>query len=273
MLLGVLDIQRTGEDTFTGISHPMPNGRVFGGQVVAQGVAAAMRTVADDRFPHSLHGYFLRPGSVEIPIDFSVERIHDGRSFSRRRVQASQNATPIFSAIASFQDIDPGMEHQLAMPDVTAPEELRSAEDVLGERAGLLRRSPIESRHVGGSIYFEVDEVRPDQATWMRIRQPLADDPRLHSAVLAYMSDFTIQEATLRANGVPWRTRGLRTASLDHALWWHRPARVDEWLLYAAESPTSQGGRGMNTGRIYSRNGELVASVAQETMVRTPDYP
>lgn len=274
MLMGVLKLDETGarthEDIFVGASHPMPTGRVFGGQVVAQCVTAATRTIAEDRFPHSLHGYFLRPGDVTLPTTFAVERIHDGRSFSRRRVQAYQSGAPIFSGIISFQDEDPGMQHQFAMPEAPAPEDLPSAEQELGDASRLLRANPIEARHVDGAIFLDVPEQTPHQATWIRIRERLDDDPSLHRTILAYMSDFTIQEPTLRANGVPWRTPGLRSASLDHAIWWHRFARVDEWLLYVAESPTSQGGRGMNVGRIFSRDGALVASVAQEIMARTP---
>ncbi|WP_368732742.1 acyl-CoA thioesterase [Microbacterium sp. ZXX196] len=276
VLRAVLDLERpgaqTGEEIFVGRSHPMPSGRVFGGQVVAQCVVAATATVGPDRAPHSLHGYFLRPGDVDEPITLAVERIHDGRSFARRRVQAYQRGEPIFSAIASFQDHDPGMEHQMPMPEVPAPEEVASAEEELGGAFALLRHSPIEARHVHGGIYLEVPDARATQATWLRIRSRLDDDPALHRAALAYMSDFTIQEPTLRANGVSWRTKGLRSASLDHAIWWHRDARADEWLLYVAESPTSRGGRGMNTGRIYTRGGELVASVAQEIMARTPAF-
>lgn len=276
MLLDVLDLERTGartsEDIFVGRSHPMPTGRVFGGQVAAQAVTAATHTVADDRLPHALHGFFLRPGVTNEPITFAVDRVHDGRSFSRRGVQAYQGGVPIFSSIISFQDVDPGFEHQVPMPDVPAPEELPTVEDRLGDAAQLLRANPIEARHVGGDIWLSVDEKTPYQAAWVRIRERLADDPALHRAALAYMTDFTIQESVLRANGIPWRTKGLRTASLDHAIWWHRPARVDEWLLFVSESPSSQGGRGLSTGRLYTRSGELVASVAQEVMARLPEF-
>ncbi|WP_221584523.1 acyl-CoA thioesterase II [Microbacterium sp. G2-8] len=276
MLMGVLDLEHTGarthEDIFIGRSHPMPGGRIFGGQVVAQCVTAAMKTVDEERLPHSLHGYFLRPGDVTKPTTFAVERIHDGRSFSRRRIQAYQEGVPIFSGITSFQDVDPGMTHQMPMPDVPGPEDVPSYKRDVGGAAKLLRANPIEARYVDGDIFASVDTQQPHQAVWVRIRDVLDDDPALHRAVLAYVSDFTIQEPTLRANGYPWRTKDLRSASLDHAIWWHRYARVDEWLLYVTESPTSQGGRGMNVGRIYSRSGDLVASVAQETMARTPTF-
>lgn len=273
-LLGVLRLDETGartaEDIFVGNSHPMPSGRIFGGQVVAQCVVAATRTVNDDRAPHSLHGYFLRPGSVDEPTTFAVDRIHDGRSFARRRVQAYQNGVPIFSGIISFQDEDPGPEHHVSMPTVPDPNDVEVSEDEIRDAVRMMRSNPIEWRRVPGGIDSAFPSQAPHQATWIRIRESLGDDPTLHRAVLAYMSDFTIQEPTLRANGLTWRTEGLKSASLDHAIWWHREARVDDWLLYVAESPTSQGGRGMNVGRIYARDGALVASVAQEVMLRVP---
>lgn len=270
MLRGVLALDssdaRTDEDIFVGTSHPMPSGRVFGGQVVAQCVTAAIRTLSDDRAPHSLHGYFLRPGDVRQPITFAVDRIHDGRSFARRRVQAYQEGVPIFSGIISFQDDDPGLAHAVAMPDVPGPDEVGAApEEELRDAERILRANPIEARRV------PIGDGLPHQATWVRIRERLEDNPALHRAVLSYMSDFTIQEPTLRALGISWRTPGLKSASLDHAIWWHRFARVDEWLLYVAESPSAQGGRGMNLGRLFTADGELVATVAQEIMVRVPD--
>ncbi|MGI6877656.1 acyl-CoA thioesterase [Microbacterium sp. gxy059] len=271
MLREILDLDDTGartrEDVFVGRSHPMPGGRVFGGQVAAQAVTAATRTVPDDRFPHSLHGYFLRPGDPDLPITFAVDRMHDGRSFSRRGVRAFQSGVPIFSSIVSYQDEDPGMEHQQGMPDVPRPEEIEAGDP----GSPLLRANPIEARHVEGDIWQSVADARPRQAVWMRIRGPLDGDPALHRAVLAYMTDFTIQESVLRAHGISWRTPGLRTASLDHAIWWHRFAPADEWLLYVSESPSAQGGRGLSTGRLFTEKGVLVASVAQEIMARVPN--
>lgn len=280
MMLEVLDLSssaaRTTEDIFTGASHPMPTGRVFGGQVLAQAIIAADRTTTDDRVPHSMHGYFLRPGNAAAGITFSVDRIHDGRSFSTRRTQAFQEGVPIFSMISSFEREDPGLDHQLDMPEgVISPEEAQArASEVtlhpLSQR--LLASSPIEVVHAHGAIYdTPAEDHVPQQAVWMRARRSIGDDPALHRAVLAYMSDLTIQESVLRAHGVPWSLRGLKVASLDHAMWWHRPARVDEWMLYVQESPSARGGRGLSTGRIYTRDGELAASVAQEIMVRVPD--
>lgn len=280
MMLEVLDLDsspaRTTEDIFTGLSHEMPSGRIFGGQVLAQAIIAADRTTDDDRVPHSMHGYFLRPGDASQGITLSVDRIHDGRSFSTRRTQAYQQGVPIFSMIASFEREDPGLEHHQAAPEgILAPEEalLRThaaATHPLSRR--LLAANPIEVAHAEGPIYESVPGPHvPRQHVWLRTRRPIGDDPAVHRAVLAYMSDLTIQESVMRAHGVSWAQPGLKVASLDHAMWWHRPARVDEWLLYAQESPSARGGRGLATGRIFTRDGELVASVAQEIMVRLPD--
>lgn len=279
-MLSVLDLDsstaRTSEDIFTGISQSMPTGRVFGGQVLAQAVIAAERTMPGDRTVHSMHGYFLRPGDSTQGITFSVDRIHDGRSFSTRRTQAYQEGVPIFSMIASFEIESPGLDHQAEMPTgMPEPEQLPNIEEHLAGLHPMTKRffadRPVELRHVPSPIYRAVEgEHVPRQAVWMRTRRPLPDDPRLHRAALAYMSDLSIQEPVLRAHGVSWAERGLKVASLDHGMWWHRPVRVDEWLLYVQESPSARGGRGLATGRIYSRDGVLVATVAQEIMVRVP---
>lgn len=277
-LLAVLDLRdagaRTTEDIFTGVSQPMPFGRVFGGQVLAQSIEAASRTLPPERTVHSMHGYFLRPGDPSDGVTFSVDRIHDGRSFSTRRTQAFQAGVPIFSMIASFQDDDPGLEHSEPMPEgIPQPEDLPPLDDAslhpLSRRA--IADSPVEVVHVPSPVYTVVEGPHvPRQAVWMRTRRALPDDPAVHRAALAYLSDLTIQEPILRGHGVPWGTRGLRVASLDHAMWWHRAGRVDEWLLYVQESPNARGGRGLSTGRIYTREGTLLASVAQEVMVRVP---
>ncbi|TPW70106.1 acyl-CoA thioesterase II [Schumannella sp. 10F1B-5-1] len=281
-LLKALDLTdtgaRTSEDIFTGPSQWMPQGRVFGGQVLAQSILAATRTVADDRTAHSMHGYFLRPGDVDQPITFSVDRIHDGRSFSTRRTQAYQDGQPILSMIASFQDADEGLDHQAPAPDhdLPDPESLPTAAEALAGLDHPIARfwgsqRPFDIRHIEEPVYLRADGPRvAHQAVWMRTIGPMPDDPKLHQAALAYASDYTILEPTLRAHGVPWVTPGLKMASLDHAMWWHRPARVDEWLLYAQESPNAVGGRGLSTGRVYDRDGRLVASIAQEGMIRVP---
>ena len=276
-LLAVLDLRdagaRTTEDIFTGVSQSMPGGRVYGGQVLAQSVVAASRTLPPERTPHSMHGYFLRPGDARQGITFSVDRIHDGRSFSTRRTQAYQAGVPIFSMIASFQDEDPGLEHQAPMPSgYPDPDELPDVESEIvrahPHSGRIFRERPVDVRHVPSPIYVEVDEPVAQQAVWLRVKRALPTDPGVHRAALAYLSDMTIQESIMRAHGIAWNTPGLKVASLDHAMWWHRPARVDEWLLYVQESPSARGGRGLSNGRIYSRDGALVASVAQEVMVR-----
>ena len=280
-LLAALDLTdtgaRTSEDIFTGPSQWMPLGRVFGGQVLAQSLVAATRTVAEDRVVHSMHAYFLRPGDVSQPITFSVDRIHDGRSFSTRRTQAYQNGEPILSTILSFQEEDPGLDHQSPMPvGLPEPESLPSTAEVL---AGVehpvatfwATERAFDMRHVPSPVYFSVEgEHVPHQAVWLRAMRRLPDDPNVHRAALAYASDYSILEPIIRGHGVSWGTPGLKAASLDHAMWWHRFGRVDEWMLYVQESPNAIGGRGLSLGRIYSRDGVLLASVAQEGMVRVP---
>ncbi len=280
-LLSTLDLTdtgaRTSEDIFTGPSQWMPLGRVFGGQVLAQSLVAAQRTIDGDRFVHSMHGYFLRPGDAEKPITFSVDRIHDGRSFSTRRTQAYQGGVPILSMIASFQDDDEGLDHQEPAPTgLPEPESLPSSAQMLADidhpvASFWATERAFDIRHVPSPVYFSVEgEHVPHQAVWLKAIGPLPDDPGLHRAALAYASDYSILEPILRAHGVSWATPGLKAASLDHAMWWHRFARVDEWLLYVQESPNARGGRGLSLGRIYDRAGSLIASVAQEGMVRVP---
>ncbi|MGO2747285.1 acyl-CoA thioesterase [Microbacterium sp.] len=280
-LMEVLDLDesqaRTTEDIFTGCSQSMPTGRIYGGQVLGQSLLAAERTMPADRAVHSMHGYFLRPGDSSQGVTIAVDRIHDGRSFSTRRAQAYQNGVPIFSMIASFQDEAPGLEHAEPMPsDVPAPEDLSPDEELVDDTdpqaLRMLAERPVETRHVETPIYLSADgKTIPHQAVWMRLRAPMPDDQRLHRAALAYLSDMTIQESILRAHGIHWATPGLKVASLDHAMWWHRPARVDEWMLYVQSSPNARGGRGLATGRIYTRDGVLAASVNQEIMIRVPD--
>lgn len=278
-LIAALDLTdtgaRTSEDIYTGVSQWMPLGRVFGGQVLAQSLIAAMRTIDASRIVHSMHGYFLRPGNVGLPITFSVDRVHDGRSFSTRRTQAYQDGAPILSMIASFQTADEGFDHQLNMPaDLPEPESLPSDEEALiGVDHPVAQHwatgRPFDMRHVEAPIYFTVAGERvAHQAIWMKATGTLPDDPNLHRAALAYASDYSLLEPIFRRHGVTWGLPGLKVASLDHAMWWHRFGRVDEWLLYVQESPNAIGGRGLALGRIYSRDGALLASVAQEGMVR-----
>ncbi|QJU56352.1 acyl-CoA thioesterase II (plasmid) [Herbiconiux sp. SALV-R1] len=255
----------------------MPLGRVFGGQVFAQSLIAAQRTVAAGRVVHSMHAYFLRPGRVDLPITFAVDRIHDGRSFSTRRAQAYQDGLPILSAILSFQDEDGGLEHQVTMPaDVPDPDTVPSGAESIGDDDRGLARFwatglPFDIRHIPSPVYLTVEGERvAAQAAWVKSTGALPDDPDLHRAALAYATDYTIFEPVLRRHGVPWMTPGLKSASLDHAVWWHRAGRVDEWVLHVLESPSARGGRGLSFGRIFARDGSLLASVAQEGMIRVP---
>ena len=272
-----IDDGNSKEDIFEGPSQWMPHGRVFGGQVLAQGLVAATRTI-DDRPVHSMHGYFLRPGNIELPVVYSVDRLRDGRSFSTRRVQAFQNDEPIFSMIASFQQHDPGLEHQDDFPtDIPDPETLPSAADLMGGNPHPVaqywsKARPFDMRHVTSPIYFKVEgQPVAHQAVWIKSLGKLPDSQALHTAALAYASDYSILESIYRRHGIAWSHPGLKSASLDHAMWFHRPARVDQWMLYVQESPSAQGGRGLAIGKIFSSRGELLATVAQEGMVRVPE--
>ena len=277
-LLETLNLKSTSELEFSGPSQWMPHGRVFGGQVLAQCLVAATRTVDSNRPVHSLHGYFLRAGDIRQPIEFAVDRLRDGRSFSTRRVQAFQNGEPIFSMIASFQDIDPGIDHQEPFPTgIPSPESLPSAKDLLGDIDHPVAQywanaRPFDMRHVPDPIYFNVrGEHLAHQAVWIKALGVLPDDEQLHTASLAYVSDYTILEPIFRRHGIAWTHEGLKSASLDHAMWFHRQAKVDEWMLYVQESPSAGGGRGLSLGRIFSEGGMLLATVAQEGMVRIPE--
>ncbi|WP_270887582.1 acyl-CoA thioesterase [Pedococcus sp. 5OH_020] len=272
------DFGESGASVFLGRSQKMPHGRVFGGQVLAQCIIAAGRTVADidgggNRFIHSLHGYFMRPGDDTQPIRFAVERMRDGRSFSTRRVHAIQDGVPILSMITSFQEVAGGLDHQDPMPVVPGPSELPSLQDLFGgvdhPGARHVLNRPVEHRHVEGNIFSAPGpELTSRQSVWLKAVGALPDDPLVHAAVLAYSSDYTLLEAVLRRHGLAWTDRRLRPASLDHAMWFHRPVRADDWLLYTQESPSASGGRGLALGRMFSADGTLVATVAQEGMVR-----
>ena len=266
---------------FRGQSQKQLHGRVFGGQVLAQGVIACGRTVLAledgvDRRLHSMHAYFMRPGDDTQPITFSVERMRDGRSFSTRRVHAIQHGKPILSMSASFQLPDGGVDHQDPVPDAPDPLAVPSLADVFAgvdhpAARHLAEDRAIEQRHVEGNLFVTpATDLVADQRVWMRAIGDLPDDPLVHDAVLAYASDYTLLESILRRHGKTWRTPGLRAASLDHAMWFHRPARADEWLLYAEHSPSAQGGRGLGIGRMFTQEGTLVATVAQEGMLRLP---
>ncbi len=276
-LLQTLDLSGSGTE-FVGKSQWMPHGRVYGGQVLAQSLIAAARTVTEERIIHSMHGYFLRAGDMNLPVNYSVDVLRDGRSFSTRRVQGFQNDEPIFSMIASFQEVDPGIEHQDDFPaGIPDPETLPSAQEYLGDNPHPVaqywaKARPFDMRHVGSPIYFEVSgKPVAHQAVWIKSLGNLPDDPAIHRAALAYASDYTILESIYRRHGIAWGHPGLKSASLDHAMWFHREGRADQWLLYVQESPSAHGGRGLALGKIFTRDGRLLATVAQEGMVRVPE--
>lgn len=278
-LIGLLDLETRGPDSFRGTSPQTGWQRIFGGLVVAQALVAATRTV-EDRAPHALHGVFMRPGDPAVPIDFSVTRLRDGRSFATRHCLALQHGIAIFTLTASFQAAEDGFDHQIAMPDVPPPEALPNEAEILarfgarlppGVRRYLERERPIEVRPVSIGRFTAppgAGPALPVQQVWMRATGAMPDDPALHRVVLAYLSDMTLLDTALLAHGRSLFEPGLQVASLDHALWFHRPARVDEWLLYAQDSPSASGARGLARGSIFARDGTLVASVAQEGLIR-----
>lgn len=266
------------DDIFLGKSQPMPHGRVFGGQVLAQVVMAAGLTVRDVDGPtrslHSMHGYFLRPGDAEAPIVFAVERLRDGGSFSARRVHALQEGKPIMSIILSFQVPAAGMDHQDPMPDVPGPDTLPTMSQAIGtsvdrRRGEWITRRAIDIRHCEGPVTTTpAAQQQPFQNVWMRAVGTLPDDQLIHQAVLAYAADFTLLESVLRNHGMAWGDPRLIPASLDHSMWFHRPAKADDWVLYAQRSPSASGGRGLGIGRMFGADGTLIASVGQEGMLR-----
>lgn len=275
-LLDILDLEVLEQNLFRGRSPQVGWQRVFGGQVIGQALVAASRTV-EGRSPHSLHGYFLLPGDPKVPIIYDVERIRDGRSFTTRRVKAIQHGQPIFTLSASFHIDEPGLSHQMAMPDVPKPDQLPSESDIRERvmplmpdpvRAYFERERPIELRPVEFKRYMTRDGLDPYFNVWIRATGTLPDDPAIHQAVLAYASDMTLLDSTLVAHGRTVFEREIQAASLDHALWFHRPFRADEWLLYAQDSPFAGGARGFARGSIFTSDGVLVASVAQEGLIR-----
>ncbi|MDO5738931.1 MAG: acyl-CoA thioesterase II [Ornithinimicrobium sp.] len=267
-------------DVFVGRSQPQPHGRVFGGQVLAQCVIAAGRTV--ERVPdtgqgkrhiHSMHGYFLRAGDASKPIRFLVEGMRDGHSFSARRVHAIQEGRILMSIIMSFQEESEGLEHQDPMPDVPGPDNFRSDRDILAKvdnpvAKHFARRRALDLRHVERLLLQPTGPGPAEQSVWMRVDRPLPDDDLLHAAILAYGSDYVLLEPILRRHGISWGDPRLRPASLDHSMWFHRPARVDDWVLYTQSSPSAQSGRGLGLGQMYAQDGTLLATVGQEGMVR-----
>jgi acyl-CoA thioesterase-2 len=275
-LLSILDLEPLEVNLFRGLSPQVGWQRVFGGQVIGQALVAACRTVAG-RAAHSLHAYFLRAGDPTVPIIYEVDRIRDGKSFSTRRVVAIQHGQAIFSMAASFHKDEPGLHHQMKMPDVPPPEALPSEAELKEKlidrlpepvKAYWLRERPIEIRPVDLSRYLSPENRAPTQQVWIKATGKLGDDLALHQCVLAYASDFTLLDTALIAHGRFVFDPRLMLASLDHAIWFHRVFRADDWLLYAQDSPSSGGGRAFCRGTLFTREGELVASTAQEGLVR-----
>ncbi len=280
-LLSILDLEPLEHNLFRGLSPQVGWQRVFGGQVIGQALVAAARTV-EGRNVHSLHGYFLRPGDPSVPILYEVDRIRDGKSFTTRRVIAVQHGEAIFSMAASFQIEEPGLDHQIPMPTVPPPEDLPSEAELkevyLREAPQAVRRywerpRAIELRPVDIRHYVSREPLEPSQAVWVRATGALPESMDIHRCVLAYASDMTLLDTSLFAHGRAVFDHDLQVASLDHALWFHRPFRADDWLLYAMDSPSASGARGFNRGSLFTRDGELVASVAQEGLIRQRPPP
>jgi acyl-CoA thioesterase II len=276
-LIDLLDVEEIDTDLYRGPRQPGGVGRVFGGQVIGQALQAAQRSVEGDKVAHSLHAYFMRPGDENHPIIYRVVRDFDGRTFANRRVIAMQKGQPILNMAASFQLPAEGLHHQEAMPDVPGPEALRSESELREEiqdavpeklRRFFLRARPVEIRPVSPRNWFRPEKQQPVQHSWFRVAAPLPDDLAMHRAMLAYASDMTLLGTCMMPHGVTWMDGRVQTASLDHTVWLHEPFRFDDWLLYTTDSPWSGHSRGFNRGRIYSRDGRLVASVAQEGLIR-----
>jgi acyl-CoA thioesterase-2 len=276
-LLTLLRLERIEERIFRGQSQDLGWGSVFGGQVLGQALSAAAQTVPSDRPVHSLHAYFLRQGDARRPIVYEVDPIRDGASFTTRRVVAVQGGHAIFSLACSFQVEEPGLEHAAGMPDVPGPEGLWNELDYAKRyeanipeplRAMALAERPIEIRPVQRFNLLDPKPAPARRQLWYRATGTLPDDPAVHRYLLAYASDFNFLVTAMLPHGVSWLTPGLQVASLDHAMWFHRPFRMDDWLLYDVESPSAGGARGLVFGRFYTRDGTLVASVTQEGLMR-----
>lgn len=276
-LVRLLDLEPIEHDIYRGASRDIGTGRIFGGQVLAQALVAAARTVPEDRPAHSMHGYFILAGDLTVPVVYFVDRLRDGRSFTTRRVTAIQHGRAIFNLSASFHRHEGGVEHQAPMPDAPPPDSVRPEVDLLREiadripenlRAVLTQDRPLDIRPIDPVDPFDPQPQPPVRRYWVRARGEVGDHPLNHQAVLAYASDYGLLGAALQPHGVSYRNPDVMVASLDHSLWFHRAVRVDEWLLYHVESPVSGGARGFARGTFYSQRGDLVASVAQEGMIR-----
>ena len=275
-LVEALALERIEVNLFRGVAPPGQGPRIFGGHVIAQALLAAYKTV-EGRVCHSLHCYFIRPGDPVVPILYEVDRARDGRTFTTRRVTAIQHGEQIFNLAASLQVPEDGLEHQDSMPDVARPDALPDERDVRRAwidklpakmREMALRPRPIEMRPVDADDYMNPKTGEAFQNIWMRATAPLGDDVVMNQAVIAYASDMSFLSTSMRPHGMGWQTPGLQTASLDHAIWFHRPSRFNDWHLYAQRSPSASGARGFNLGEIYNLDGRLVASTAQEGLMR-----
>jgi acyl-CoA thioesterase-2 len=271
-LVDLLDLEAIEVNIFRGVSPNEDRQRVFGGQVAAQSLMAAGRTVNNGR-PHSLHAYFLRPGDPTAPILYEVDRIRDGRSFSTRRVVAIQHGRAIFNMSTSFHVDEPGLSHQFPMPDVPDPETLEPLEvrlepfrETLGD--WFARPHPIDQRHIGELPFSQGAAAEPVQRLWIRADGTLPDDPLLHTCIAAYASDMSLFDTMLAPHEVKWDDTDFMGASLDHCMWFHRPFRADEWLLYDMDSPSAYGARGLARGFLFTRDGQLVVSMVQEGLMR-----
>lgn len=276
-LVETLDLEKLEENLFRGTSPQIGWQRVFGGQVIAQALVAAHRTVDADRFIHSLHAYFMRPGDPSVPIIYQVERIRNGSSFNTRRVVAIQHGEPIFSMSASFQIEEEGYDHQMPAPKVPAPESLLSEtqlqEAFLAKAPPMIRKywqnkRPIEIKPVSLAHYISNEKLAPNQDVWVRAVGDVPDDRCFQAAILAYLSDMTLLDTSLYAHGTTIFDPSIQVASLDHAMWFHRPCKLDDWLLYSQDSPSASGARGLTRGSIMTRDGALIASVTQEGLIR-----
>ena len=282
-LVELLGLERLEDNLFRGQSRDIGTRYVFGGQVLGQALSAAQQTVEAERAAHSLHAYFLRAGDIDAPIVYNVERTRDGKSFSTRRVEAIQHGQQIFNCTVSFQIDEPGFEHQIAMPDVPQADALPTRTQPTPEEYARLppklqrwfgRSGPFELRYVDQGDELKPRKRPPLQHVWFRLVDRIDDSPVLHRAMLAYASDFNLIGTAMLPHGISYLQSNMQVASLDHAMWFHRPFRADQWLLYSCDSPTAQGARGLSRGMIFSADGRLVASTAQEGMMRlTPSKP
>jgi acyl-CoA thioesterase-2 len=273
-LVSLLDLEAIEVNIFRGISPDVTQQRVFGGQVAGQALVAAARTVeTDDGTVHSLHAYFLRPGDPSVPILYDVDRIRDGRSFTTRRVVAIQHGKPIFHLSASFQRVEPGMEHQATMPVVAPPGSLPTFKERWAPHAAELgdrytRPRPIDFRTENWDPEDRKGPLPPIQRVWFKASGELPDDPVLHTCILTYASDMTLLDTTTLPHGGEYDDKHMQVASLDHAMWFHRPFRADEWLLYDQDSPSASGARGLARGLVFAHDGRLIATVMQEGLIR-----